>query len=176
MKIPKPPSQPGCEWVEECVEVCAGPSVCVDERGVQAWFRNPGRASIRKIHYDGCYSKTAGVYKADYILGLPSLIDIIIELKGSHTNLRHAYQQVVNTLEMWETAPIRYGKLAALIVYGSIRTKDGLSRRKPKALSAVQAVEGDFKRKFARRIRLFVHESGERQFAFGDFLRKNDAR
>jgi hypothetical protein len=176
MTIPNPPSQPGCEWAEECIEICAGKSVCVDELGVQAWFRNPERVKIRKIHYDGCFNKSAGGYMADYILGLPETIDIVIELKGSHTNLRHAYIQVVSTLETWEAAPNRYRKVAALIVYGAIRTKDSLPRRKPKALSAVQAVEGDFKRKFKNRIRLLIHESGEKQFTFNDFLRKNDAR
>jgi hypothetical protein len=148
--------------------------VCVDEKGVQAWFRNPRRLKIRKVHYDGCYDKRPAEYKADYILGMPDIIDIVIELKGSHTNIRHAYHQIVNTIESWEASRIHYRKLAALIIYGAIRTKDGLPRRKPKALSAVQAIEGDFKRQFGRRVRLFVYESGTRQFTFNDFLRKND--
>jgi hypothetical protein len=170
----KPPSQPGCQWVEDCIEVCDGPSVYLDENGVQAWFRNRDRARVRKIHYDGCYNKTEGAYRADYILGLPGLIDIVIELKGSHSNLRHAYQQVVGTLEIWQGDPKRFPKLAALIIYGSIRTKDDLPRRRPKARSSVQAVQSDFLKAFRGKIRLFVHESGEKQFKFADFLRKNE--
>ena len=176
MNTPKPPSHPGCGWVDECVEMCSGPSVSADERGVQAWFRNPERTTIRKIHYDGCFEMAAGIYKADFIIGLPETIDIVIELKGSHTNLRHAYQQVVDTIDRWRANPMHYRRVAALIIYGKIRSKDKLARRRPKALSIVQAIEGDFKRKYEGRIRMLVHESGERQFTFNDFLRKNDVR
>jgi hypothetical protein len=176
MTIAKRPSQAGCHWVEDCIEMCKASTVCVDERGVQACFRNRDRTLIRKIHYDGCHNKAESGYQADYILGLPKVIDIVIELKGSHSNLRKAYEQVASTLESWALSPIRYPKSAGLIVYGAIRAKDSLPRRRPTARSNAQSVLADFNRRFKSRIRLSIHESGEKQFTFNEFLRKNDAQ
>ena len=176
MTIQKPPSQPGCEWVEECIETCTGKSVSVDENGVQALFRNPGQAEIRKIHYDGCFEIPEGVQAADFIVGLTGVIDVVVELKGSHSNLGHAYKQILDTLEAWRASPIRFPRVAALIVYGTIWARDKLPRRRPKARSSVQTVLGDFQNQFKGKLRLLVSESGERQFTFNDFLRKSDAR
>lgn len=175
MNTPKLPSQPGCERVEECIEICTGRTICVNEGGVQAWFRNPNREEVRKIEYDGCFDKSEGTYKADYIIGLKDVCDIVVELKGSHTNLGHALEQVIETIEVWRSSRYRYPRIAALIVYGTIWSRDALPRRRPKAISAIQSVQGDFRDHFKGKIRLLVHESGEQQFTFGDFLRKNDA-
>jgi hypothetical protein len=175
MTVPKPPSQSGCEWVEECIELCNATSIHVDERGVAATFLNPRRKQIRKIHYDACYNTEPGSLKADYILGIQGVVDIVIELKGSHTNLKHASEQVASTLDVWQRNPNRWGRLAALVVYGAVRTRDDLPRRRPKAFSSVQSVENDFRSRFKDRILLFIHESGEKKFRFSDFLRKNDA-
>lgn len=175
MTIQKTPSQFGCEWVEECIELCDVDPVFVDEYGVRATFLNPHRKKIRKIHYDGCYNKNVGVYKADYIVSLLGVLDVVVELKGSHTNLKHALKQVVSTLEDWQLDSKCAAKLAALIVYGAIQTRDELPRRRPKAISSVQAVQWDFRSIFKDKILLFVHESGEKQFKFSDFLRKRDA-
>ena|ERR1017187_5678344 len=174
MTIQKTPSQSGCKWVEECIELCDANPVFVDEYGVRATFLNPRRKQIRKIRYDGCYNKNAGV-QADFIVSLPGVVDIVVELKGSHTNLKHALKQVVNTLEDWLLDSKCAAKLAALIVYGAIQTRDELPRRRPKAISSVQAVQWDFRSIFKDRILLFVHESGEKQFRFNDFLRRRDA-
>jgi hypothetical protein len=176
MTIPKPPSQPGCEWIEECIEECTANAIYVEERGVAATFLNPRRRRIRKIHYDGCYNKTPGDYKADYIVSLPGAVDVVVELKGSHTNLKHALVQVVSTLEAWRNDPHCSAKPAALIVYGAIRTRDRLPRRRPSANSSAQAVGSDFRKRFKGGILLLIHESGKKQFTFNDFLRKNDAR
>lgn len=172
----RPPSHPGCVWIEPCIEMCTGRSVCVDENGVQAWFRNSDQTQIRKVHYDGCYDTTEGAYKADFILGQPEVIDVVIELKRSHGNLKQAFNQIVSTLEGWADSPIRYRKLAALIIYGEIWTRDNLPRRRPKALSSVQTVLADFRKEFEGKVRLLIYESGEKQFTFNDFLRNEDAR
>jgi hypothetical protein len=174
MTTQEPPSQLGCEWVEECIETCRCRSVNVDENGVQAWFRNQAQEEIRKIHYDGCYEEAEGTQKADFILGLPDVIDVVIELKGSHTNLGHAYEQIVDTIEAWRLSPIRYPRIAALIIYGTIWARDRLPRRRPKARSSAQTVLGDFRKHFHGKILLQIHESGEKQFTFNEFLRKND--
>jgi len=176
MTIAKPPSQAGCVWVEECIEVCDGLTVYVEDQGVRATFRNPKRVQVRKVHYDNCYSQTHGAYHADFILCLPGVVDVVIELKGSHTNLKHAAAQVRSTLDAWALDSNRGPRRAALIIYGMIYKSDSLPRRQPKARSSVQTVIGDFKAEVHGKTLLLIHEHGERQFNFNDFLRKNDAR
>ena len=171
MTTQKPPSQQGCVWLEECVELCDADPIFVDEQGVRATFQNPRRKKIRKIHYDRCLDTEAGITKADYIVSLAGVVDIIVELKGSHTNLSHALEQVENTLERWQNHPMKSAKPAALIVFGVIYTRDDLPRRRPKALATIQSIKGDFRRRFEGKYRLLVHESGEKKFKFDDFLR-----
>jgi hypothetical protein len=173
MTIQKPPSQPECEWVEECIESCDATSVYVVERGVGATFLNSRRKKIRKIHYDGCYNKTPGVKQADYIVGMPDVLDVIVELKGSDTNIKEAYFQVESTLEAWRVNPARYRKIVCLIVYGRIEGKKKLAGRVPRANSMKDSAERQFLG--ANKALLLVRESGSEQFNFNDFLRKTDA-
>jgi len=168
MTIQKLPSQPGCEWVEECIESCNATSVYIEERGVRATFLNPHRKQIRKVHYDGCYNKTLGELKADYIVGMPGVVDVIIELKGS--DLKHASDQVRSTLETWRLSPIRFPKIACLIVFGRIEGKKKKAGRTPRMNSMKESLERAFLR--ANRTLLWVRESGSEQFRFNDFLRK----
>jgi len=99
--MPKPPSQPGCSWVEECIEECDGPTLYVEDRGVRATFLNPRRRRLRKVHYDGCHART-GSPQADYIVGLIDVIDVVVELKGSDANIQGAAVQVENTIHAWK--------------------------------------------------------------------------
>ena len=172
MNIPKPPSQTGCEWVDECIESCNATSVYVEERGVGATFLNPRRKQIRKIHYDGCYNKTPNELKADFIIGMPEVLDIIVELKGS--DLKHASAQVKSTLEAWKFNPIRFRKIVCLIVFGRIEGRRKKAGRAPRMNSQKESVEREFLR--TNKTLLWVRESGSEQFKFNDFLRKNDAR
>jgi hypothetical protein len=171
MTIPKPPSQPGSEWVEECIESCDATSVYVVERGVGATFLNPRRKQIRKIHYDGCYKKTPGVKQADYIVGMPDVVDVIVELKGS--DIKHASAQVVSTLEAWKLNPIRFRKIVCLIVFGRIEGKKKRAGRTPRMNSMRESVERAFLR--TNKTLLLVRESGAEQFKFNDFLKKTNA-
>lgn len=171
MSTPKPPSQPGCDWVEECVEVCHGPSVYVEDRGIRATFLNPRREQIRKITYDNCYHTGQQEKQADYIVGLIGEIDIIVELKGSDTNLkggRGADRQVEYTLEAWKQNTNRAPKIAALIIYGRIEGKKKRPGRRPRANAARESVELDFFRR--NKILLLVSENGRKQFRFKDFI------
>jgi hypothetical protein len=171
MTIPKPPSQPGCDWVEECIEICDGPSAFVEDRGIRATFLNPRREKIRKITYDGCYCKGQEEKQADYIVGKIGVIDIIVELKGTDTNLkggRGAGVQVGYTLEAWKNDPQRAPRVAALIIYGRIEGRKKRPGRRPRANAAKESVELDFLRR--NRTLLLVFENGRRQFRFNDFI------
>jgi hypothetical protein len=173
MTTPKNPSQPGCEWVEECIEVCDAPSVFVEDRGVRATFLNPRREKIRKITYDDCYCKGVQEKQADYIIGKIGIIDIIVELKGTDTNLkggRGAGLQVEYTLEAWKQDKNKAPKVAALIIFGRIEGRKKRPGRRPRASAAKESVERDFLRR--HKVLLLVHENGEKQFRFNDFLHK----
>ncbi len=171
MTTPKPPSQTGCERVEECIELCDGPTVFVEERGVRATFLNPRRENIRIIAYDGCYCKDDRVKQADYIVGKMGAIDIIVELKGSDTNLkggRGAGTQVGYTLEAWKQNSQKAPKIAALIIYGRIEGRKKRPGRRPRANAAKESVELDFLRR--NKTLLLVFENGRKQFRFTDFI------
>lgn len=168
----KPPSQPDCAWVEDCIEICAGRSVFVEDAGVRATFLNRRRRRIRKIHYDGCYAAKSD-RQADFILGLPGVIDVIVELKGSDANLKDAALQVERTLAAWRRNPISERTLAALIVYGRIEGKKKLPGRVPRTDAVILGLTAGFLK--TQRILLRIHENGTRQFTFKDFLRKRDA-
>jgi hypothetical protein len=172
MTISKPPSQAGCEWVEECIESCDATSVYVEEKGVGATFLNPRRKQIRKVHYDGCYNSTPKALRADYIVGEADAVDVIIELKGS--DLKHASAQAASTLEAWRLNPIRFRKIVCLIVFGRIEGKRKNAGRTPRMNSLKESVEREFLR--LHKTLLWVRESGSEQFRFNDFLRKHDAR
>lgn len=177
MTIPKPPSQPGCGWVEECIEICTARSVFVEERGIRATFRNPKGRRIRKIHFDGCYRGTTPGRRADFIVGLWERIDIVVELKGSDGNLTGtsgAYEQIESTLELWKIDELRYPRIAAVIVYGRITVKKKLPGRVPSASAERLALEARFLEK--HKVLLLICENGQKQFGFNDFLRKSDAR
>jgi len=172
MNTPRPPSHPGCAWVEECIEICTGRTAFVEDDGVRATFLNPKGRKIRKIHYDGCYAAKTG-RQADFILGLPKVVDVIIELKGSDTNLKDAALQIESSLEAWKQDPKRHATIAALIIYGRIEGKKKLPGRVPRTAAVILGLTAEFLK--VRGIRLLIHENGELQFAFNDFLRKNNA-
>jgi hypothetical protein len=171
MSIQKAPSQPGCNGIERCIEACDGRSVFVEENGVRATFANPSRRRIRKIHYDGCFNKNSKELKADYILGLRDVLDVIVELKGS--DLKHARDQVEVTLDRWRTNPFRFQRIVCLIVYGRLEGKQRKAGRIPCMSSTIQSLERAFLR--TNRTLLRICESSSVQFIFDDSLRKTDA-
>lgn len=133
MNTQKPPSQRGCIWVENCIE------------GVRATFANPHRRQIRKVHYDGCYY-TGRDGQADYILGLPGTVDVIVELKGTDTNFKHAALQVESTLDAWKHDPHSENAVAALIIYGRIEGKKKLPGRVPRASAMIFGLTAQFQK------------------------------
>jgi hypothetical protein len=163
--MPKPPSQPGCAWVEECIEECVAPSVFVEEQGVRATFLNPRRRQVRKVHYDGCYAPLKA-QQADYIIGLIGVIDVVVELKGSDTNIKGAADQVEETLRAWRQDPKRAPAIAALIVYGRIEGTKKLPGRVPRANAVISGVVARF---LKHGTFLVIAENGAKQFAFTDF-------
>jgi hypothetical protein len=167
MSTPGAPSQPDCRWAEDCIEICTGLSVYVEEQGVRATFVNPRRREIRKIHYDGCYApRTAR--QADYILGVVDTVDVIVELKGTDTNLKDAADQVESTLETWRRDSKRAPAISALIVYGRIEGPKRLPGRLPRTRAVILGISARF---LKHGTLLMIEESGARQYSFSDFMR-----
>jgi hypothetical protein len=170
MSTPKPLSQQDCAWIEDCIELCTGRSVFVEDQGVRATFANPRRRRIRKVHFDDCYFTGHGK-QADFVVGLPGVVDVIVELKGSDANLKDAALQVESSLDAWKQDPKSERSIAALIVYGRIEGKKKLPGRVPRATAVILGLIAEFLK--THKTLLLIHENGERQFAFDDFLRKN---
>lgn len=168
MSTPGPPSQPGCTWAEECIEICTSRTVYVEDEGVRATFRNPRRKKIRKVHYDGCYSKAPNP-QADFIVGLVGTIDVIVELKGSDSNLKHAAAQIDHTVHAWRQDPKAEKQIAGLIIYGRIEGRKKLPGRVPRAAASISGLTAQFLR--AHRALLIIRENGRGQFTFEDFER-----
>jgi hypothetical protein len=166
MSTQRPPSQPGCLWVEECIEECNAPSLFVEDQGVRATFVNPKRQHLRKVHYDGCYAPR-NAQQADYIVGLIGVIDVVVELKSSDTNIKGAADQIERTLDAWDKDQKRARAVAALIVYGRIEGKKKLPGRLPRANAVISGVVA----RFLRRGKLLIIErNGARQYSFTDFM------
>jgi hypothetical protein len=162
----KSPSQHGCEWVERCIEICTARSIHVEEKGVRATFTNSQRKPVRKIHYDGCFYTGRGK-RADYIVGLPETIDLIVELKGTDTNLKDAARQVEKTLDKWEEHPMRARLIAALIIYGRVEGRKKLPGRVPRTEAVILGLRAELRKR--RGLILRIHENGEQRFKFRDF-------
>ena len=162
----KPDKQP------DCIEFPTDRRIVVVEGGVSATFIRPSKGGVRKIRYDGCHCRLRAGRRADFIIGLIGAIDVIVELKGSDTNLKgsddsSASAQVESTFVDWKGDDLAARRIAALIVYGRIEgAKKGAGRR-PRARSTIQSLEAYFLRRF--RILLLVRESGEAQLKFTDF-------
>ena len=167
MSTQRPPSEPGCLWIEECVEKCNAQSLFVEEHGVRATFVNPKGRRLRKVHYDGCYAPHEA-RQADYIVGLVGILDVVVELKGSDTNIKGAAAQGEETLNAWKRDSKRAPALAALIVYGRIEGRKKLPGRIPRAEAVISGVVARF---LKHGTLLVIAESGARQYSFTDFMR-----
>lgn len=140
---------------------------------MHATFLNTQRKKIRKIHYDGCYFTGHG-RQADYIIGLPGAIDVIVELKGSDANVKDAAAQVESTLDAWTQDAKSEKTIAALIIYGRIEGKKKLPGRVPRAAAVILGLTAEFLK--TNNKLLLIHQNGEKQFTFNDFLRKANAQ
>lgn len=171
MKTRKPRSMLGCAAVNPCIETCTENPVSVEENGVRASFSNPRARVIRRITYDNCYNRNPNELKADYILGVPDKLDVIVELKGS--DLKHACVQVESTLERWKAEPIRYARIVCLIVYGRLGGSQRKAGRIPRMNSSNGAKERDFL--YRNETLLLIRESSSKLFKFDKTLGSTDA-
>jgi len=162
MKVRKPRELPEPPADTECIVYSNRTSVHVSEKGVGATFLNKRRKLVRTVHYDDCYNTVRDIRQADYIIGIQTVGDIILELKGS--NLDHAVSQVHETLTRWRTDAIRFEPIACLIVFGS---------RIPRITTRSAVMEREFFQD--NRAFLWIRESGAEKFNLRKLLGKTNA-
>jgi hypothetical protein len=97
-----------------CTEELTDSRITVKRDGRKATFDNVERATIKRIDVDR-WILSADTPKADYIVSKPSVVDVIVELKGQ--DIDHAVEQIVTTLVKWKKAPPFSNKIGGLIVF-----------------------------------------------------------
>lgn len=156
----KKPRRPATlEQQNECIEFSNGTSLHVNEMGVGATFVNPKRKELRKIQYDGCYCRAAKLGRADYIIGYERAVDVILELKGS--DLKHAVDQVADTLERWKDDEKHYPSIVGLVVFGHTI---------PRMRSNLGVLEREFLER--HRTLLWIRQNGEERYSFNKLAGK----
>jgi len=145
-----------------CIESLSHSKIKVHDRGtnVSAVFLNPERRIVQRIRVDGCLAP-AGQTAADFLVSLPSIVDVIVELKG--TDLRRALEQVEATVEFlqnrknFQKKPPNSPLTGILIICSEYPSKNPRIQRKRDALG-----------KRGIRVLVSTHNGGE--FSFSTFL------
>jgi hypothetical protein len=139
---------------EDCIETVSDSKPKVEENGRKVVFLNPERTPVKKVKVDGCLI-TANVPKADYVVAMPGVIDVIVELKGK--DIYHAKDQILATLPFWQAHPPFSAKIAALIV----------CTKSPMSASELQVMKK--KIRIQHHLWLEVDENGRKEYQFTDF-------
>jgi len=79
-----------------------------------AVFDNREMATIWVTNVD-CWLKDIDCLKADFVVSKPSVVDVIVEIKGS--NIDHAIKQIISTAERWRQAAARPTMVGGLVIF-----------------------------------------------------------
>jgi hypothetical protein len=139
---------------EGCIQTFRDSKPKVEQNGRKAVFLNPEKVPIKKVRVDGCLI-VGNTLKADYILCLPNVVDVIVELKGK--DIYHARDQIVATLLFWRAHPPFSAKVAGLIICS----------KSPMSSSDLQVMKA--KVRIRHRLSLIVDETGRKEYTFADF-------
>jgi len=139
---------------EHCIQTVCDSKPKVEENGRKAVFLNPQRAEVKKVKVDGCLIVGSGP-RADYIVSMPGVVDVIVELKGK--DIEHARDQIVATLPAWKAHPPFSAKVAGLIVCS----------RSPLSSSDLQVMKAKVSKNYG--MSLTVDESGNKEYEFRAF-------
>lgn len=85
---------------DRCIQELPHPKIKLHDPGTgkSVVLLNPGKATARHIRWDHCLAP-AGISAADFIVSIPRIVDVIVELKGR--NVDHAAEQVETTWAAW---------------------------------------------------------------------------
>ncbi len=138
----------------ECIETVTDSKPKVEDNGRKAVFLNPGRNEIKKVRIDGCLIAGIGP-RADFVVAKPSILDVIVELKGR--DIYHARDQIIATLTFWRRFPPFSSKIAGLIVC----TKSPMSASELQVMKARVLLQ--------HKLWLEIDENGRKEYSFLNF-------
>jgi hypothetical protein len=143
-----------------CIEKLRHSKIKVHDPGTgkSAILLNPKCAEVRRIHMDGCLAPV-GTRSADFVVSLPKVADVIVELKG--TNVDHAATQVDSTWNFWS----RHAEHAD----GQLISAWILCSQYPRASQKIKRFQATF-RAHGGILLVSTHNGEER--AFSDFVPK----
>ena len=128
----------------------------VEANGRKAVFNNNDKALVHLIDVD-CWIQGSEGLRADYIAVKPTVVDVIVELKGS--DIPHAIQQIAATAQHWRESSGTTKMLGGLLVFRhSPERSASLDNRKKKLIK--------------NGINLVVDKTGKTEYRFEMFLGK----
>jgi len=137
----------------KCIKTVHDSKPKVEENGKKAVFLNPGNEEIKIVQVDGCLV-TGATLRADFIVAKPTIVDVIVELKGK--DIYRACDQITATLEVWRSNEPFSARIAGLIICS----------RSPASSTELQLMKVQARK---RGIALVVEESGRREYNFEAF-------
>ncbi len=132
-----------------------GPWIVVKENKRSATFHRPDNELVLVVRVDGGLI-TSGE-RADYIVSLQKVVDVIVELKGS--DVSKAICQIRATRPVWLAHRLAGKTLAALVVRGK-----GVN---PKASASAVRWQREFRKTFKM---MLLIETRNRNYEFSEFL------
>jgi hypothetical protein len=100
--------------LQACTEESTDSKITVKRDARRATFDNADRSKIKRVDVD-CWIPSTSAVKADYIVSKPTVVDIIVELKGQ--DIAHAVAQIVATLVKWKNVQPFSNRIGGLIVF-----------------------------------------------------------
>jgi len=90
------------KYSNDCIDEVRHPKIKVHDpgTGMSAILLNAQKERVRRIRMDGCLAPV-GKRAADFVVSLPKIVDVIVELKGG--DVSHAVTQVESTRTFWQS-------------------------------------------------------------------------
>ncbi|HTW79748.1 MAG TPA: hypothetical protein VME23_09425 [Terracidiphilus sp.] len=138
-----------------CIEKLRHSKVKIHDPGTgrSGILLNPLKVQVRRIKMDGCLAPV-GAKAADFVVSMPRLVDVIVELKGK--NVDHAVEQIESSRLFWKT----HGEHAANQLIGAWI----LCAQYPRASQKIKRYEERFRAHGGIFI-VSTHNGEERQFS-----------
>lgn len=102
-----------CEC-QECVKSVKHKKVKIDEKGRSATFVNETKKLFLVVEVDGCLVTGNRIPRCDYLVSLPDVASVFVELKGR--NVEHATEQLFASIDNPDVKKFATGKLAFLVM------------------------------------------------------------
>lgn len=99
---------------QECVKSVTHKKVKIEEKGRSATFVNETKKLFLVVEVDGCLVTGNHMPRCDYLVSLPDIASVFVELKGR--NVEHATEQLFASIGNSDVKKFATGKLAFLVM------------------------------------------------------------